>query len=255
MTERKTTSRERADVLVVERGLAETRIQAQALILAGRVTTSTGRVEKAGVLLARDVPLSVSERPRFVSRGGEKLERALEAFVPLGLRVAGTTCVDVGASTGGFTDCLLQHGAQKVYAVDVGWGQLHAKLRSDDRVVVRERTNARELTAQSFDECIELCVVDASFIGIGKLVGAIASFLRPGCELVALVKPQFEVGRSEASRTRGVVRDPALRARAIEGATREIADGGFEILGGTDSPIAGPKGNLEYLVYARRRSS
>lgn len=243
----------RADLLLVERGLAESRTRAQALIMAGVVYRGEQRVAKPGDLLPSDAPLSVLEPPRFVSRGGEKLEGALEAFAVHGLDVASRVAVDVGASTGGFTDCLLQRGAAKVYAVDVGWGQLHPKLRGDPRVVVMERTNAKDLTPASFSEPVTLVVVDASFIGLGKLMPAIASFLSPGGMLVALVKPQFEAGREEVARGRGVIRDPAVRAAAIAQALAEVELHGFEVLAGVDSSVAGPKGNLEHLVFARRR--
>jgi 23S rRNA (cytidine1920-2'-O)/16S rRNA (cytidine1409-2'-O)-methyltransferase len=244
--------KQRADLLLVERRLCDSRTRAQALIMAGMVFTGERRVEKPGDLLLSHAPLRVVDAPRFVSRGGEKLERAVLEFASFGLVVAGRVCVDVGSSTGGFTDCLLQHGAAKVYAVDVGWGQLHAKLRADGRVVVRERTNARDLRPESFEERIGLVVVDASFIGIGKLMPAIAGFLPAGGELVALVKPQFEAGREEATRGRGVIRDAAVRAMAIAGAVTEIEDAGFRLVTSVDSPLAGPRGNLEHLVYARR---
>jgi 23S rRNA (cytidine1920-2'-O)/16S rRNA (cytidine1409-2'-O)-methyltransferase len=178
-----------------------------------------------------------------------KLAGALDAF---GLTPLGRTCLDVGASTGGFTDCLLQRGAARVVAVDVGYGQLAQKLRVDPRVVVMERTNARDLTADDVGGAVDLAVVDASFIGLDKLVPALGRCVRSGGELVALIKPQFEVGREEASRTRGVVRDPAVRAHAIDAAVKGVELGGFEIAGTCDSVIEGPKGNREAFVYARR---
>src|SRR4051812_13230931 len=187
--------RVRADVLLVERGLAETRARAQALLLAGQVRSGEARVDKPGPRLAGDAPLAVAARPRFVSRGGDKLDHAIDAFTPLGLVIAGRRCLDVGASTGGFTDCLLQRGAARVVAVDVGYGQLAQKLRDDPRVENRERVNARELAEADLVPSPELVVVDASFIGIGKLIGAIARVLPAGGELLALVKPQFEAGR------------------------------------------------------------
>jgi 23S rRNA (cytidine1920-2'-O)/16S rRNA (cytidine1409-2'-O)-methyltransferase len=208
----------RADVLLVSRGLAASRAQAQALIMAGEVTSGDRRVDKPGAPLAPDAPLDVAGRPRFVSRGGDKLDGALGA---LGLDVSGKVCLDVGASTGGFTDCLLQRGAARVIAVDVGYGQLADKLRRDPRVDVRERVNARDL-APSDVPPIDLVVVDASFIGIGKLIGAIARLLPPGGELVALVKPQFEAGREAVSKGRGVIRDEPTRLAAIEGARAAI---------------------------------
>lgn len=241
----------RADQLLVLRTLAPSRARAQALILAGKVYVGEARVDKAGALLAEDAPLRVREGDHpYVSRGGVKLAGALDAF---GVSPAGKRCVDLGASTGGFTDCLLQRGAASVAAVDVGYGQLAHALRTDPRVLVLERTNARTLTPEQVGGACDLVVVDASFIGLGKLAEAIARCTRPGGELVALVKPQFEVGREEASKTRGVVRDPALRARAIHAAVADVRDAGFDVLGTADCVIEGPKGNLEAFVHARRR--
>jgi 23S rRNA (cytidine1920-2'-O)/16S rRNA (cytidine1409-2'-O)-methyltransferase len=178
-----------------------------------------------------------------------KLDGALDT---LAVDVTGRTCADIGASTGGFTDCLLQRGAAKVYAVDVGHGQLAAKLRADPRVITRERTNARYLTASDFDDVIDLCVVDASFIGLEKLLPAIAALLREEGELVALIKPQFQVGREEARRSQGVIRDPIVRAAAISAVRAAIVAHEFDVLSGCDSTLPGPKGNVEYFVRARR---
>jgi 23S rRNA (cytidine1920-2'-O)/16S rRNA (cytidine1409-2'-O)-methyltransferase len=245
--------RERADVLLVERGLAPSRARAQAMILAGEAFAGTERLDKPGQLVDASRELRVAPRRRFVSRGGDKLEGALRSFGPRFDDLAGTVAVDVGASTGGFTDCLLQRGASKVYAVDVGWGQLDDRLRRDPRVVVRERTNARGLGPQDFSEPVDLVVVDASFIGIDKLVPAIAAFVRPGGELVALVKPQFEAGREAVAKGRGVVRDEAVRAAAIAAARGAIEAAGFDVLAEADSEVAGPKGNVERFVHAKRR--
>ena len=241
-------------MLLVERGLAPTRARAQALLIAGKVFSGEVRVDKPGTTLPLEAPLEVrgDDNP-FVSRGGLKLRGALASFAPLGLSVAGKIAVDVGASTGGFTDCLLTEGASRVYAVDVGHGLLHQRLRDDPRVVVRERENARTLTAASFPDRIDLAVVDASFIGIGALIDGIAAFLPDGAELCALVKPQFEAGREEARRARGVIRDVAVRQGAIDTATSAIASAGFAILGAADCVLPGPKGNVEHFVYARRR--
>ena len=240
-------------MLLVERGLAPTRARAQALLVAGKVFSGEVRVDKPGTTLPLEAPLEVrgDDNP-FVSRGGLKLRGALASFAPLGLSVAGKIAVDVGASTGGFTDCLLTEGATRVYAVDVGHGLLHQRLRDDPRVVVRERENARTLTAASFPDRIDLAVVDASFIGIGALIDGIAAFLPDGAELCALVKPQFEAGREEARRARGVIRDEAVRKGAIDAATSAIASAGFAILGAADCVLPGPKGNVEHFVYARR---
>ncbi len=248
----KGSSKTRADVLLVERGLAESRSRAQAVIMAGRVWMGETRVEKAGTALARSVELRVDEVPRFVSRGGDKLDHALTSFAAAGLDVADKICVDVGASTGGFTDCLLQRGARQVHAIDVGYGQLHPRLRDHPQVEVRERTNARHLTAGDFEEPVQLVVVDASFISIAKLIGAIAAILGPGGELVALIKPQFEAGKEAVARGRGVIRDAAIRQQAIEDAIAAIDQAGFVEVARTDSPIKGPKGNLEHFVFARR---
>jgi 23S rRNA (cytidine1920-2'-O)/16S rRNA (cytidine1409-2'-O)-methyltransferase len=246
-------ARVRADMLLVARGLADSRAQAQALIMAGEVTTAGRRVEKPGVLLDADADLTLAARRRFVSRGGDKLDRALTSFASLGLTVKGRVCLDVGASTGGFTDCLLQRGAARVVAVDVGYGQLADKLRADPRVDVRERVNARDLRPTDFLFPPDLVVIDASFIGIGKLIGAIAGLLSPGGELVALVKPQFEAGRKAASRGRGVIRDESIRLAAVADARASIEAAGFTVVGEADSAVPGPKGNVERFVYARRR--
>lgn len=243
--------KQRADVLLVERGLAPSRAQAAALIMAGRVLVGTERINKPGQQIAEDAVLSIKHGQRFVSRGGDKLAAALAAFEGDGLVVGGRLCADVGASTGGFTDCLLQHGAQHVVAIDVGYGQLHPKLRDDPRVTVRERTNARHLRRTDFEAPFDLVVVDASFISIAKLIDAIASMLGDTGELVALVKPQFEAGREAVQRGRGVIRDDGVRAAAVEDALAAISAAGFEIVNDVPCPVHGPKGNVEQLVYAR----
>jgi 23S rRNA (cytidine1920-2'-O)/16S rRNA (cytidine1409-2'-O)-methyltransferase len=239
----------RADIRLVELGLVESRTRAQARILAGQVFWETRRIEKAGDQVPEDAVLRVTELERYCSRGGKKLEGALE---DLSVDVAGLTAVDVGASTGGFTDCLLQHGAQRVYAVDVGHGQLAEKLRQDPRVQIMDRTNARHLTRESFPEPIALTVVDASFISLDKLLPAIAAFSPPGARLLALIKPQFEVGREQATRGRGVVSDEAVRAEAVARALGGVAGSGFEVLGDVRCRVPGPQGNVEHFVLARR---
>jgi len=221
------------------------------MIMAGAVLADGQRIDKPATVLAVTTTLEVKTAPRFVSRGGDKLDHACEQFAAHGLVVSGRICADIGASTGGFTDCLLQRGAARVHAVDVGYGQLHAKLRNDPRVVVRERVNARHLRSGDLEDPIQLCVVDASFIGIAKLLPAIAAILEPGAALVALIKPQFEAGRSEAARSKGVIRDEQVRARALERARTALTKAGFAVLAETDSPIRGPKGNLERLIYAQ----
>jgi 23S rRNA (cytidine1920-2'-O)/16S rRNA (cytidine1409-2'-O)-methyltransferase len=238
----------RVDQLLVTQGHCATRAAAQARVLAGVVYSGDRRLDKPGMAIPEDTPLSVKAGPRFVSRGGDKLEGALDA---LGVPVRDRVCVDIGASTGGFTDCLLQRGARHVYAVDVGRGQLAAKLRQDGRVTNREGENARFLLASSFPETIDLVVVDASFIGLGKLTGAMRSVLQHGGELVAMIKPQFEAGRELAARHRGVIRDPGLRLSIIDQVLAELDASGFERLGHVDSTVAGPKGNLEHFVWAR----
>ena len=242
--------RQRIDHLLVTRGFSPSRASAQAIVLAGEVYVAGVRVDKAGALVTEGAVIEVRGRGHtYVSRGGVKLAGALDAFA---LDVRGLRCLDLGASTGGFTDCLLQRGAAQVTAVDVGYGQLAHKLRVDPRVVVRERTNARTLTPDSAGGVVDLTVVDASFIGLGKLLPAIALCTRPGGSLVALVKPQFEAGREAASRGKGVIRDEAVRARAIEHAADAVQRAGFSIVAKCDSALPGPKGNREAFVHARR---
>ena len=242
--------KQRADLLLVATGLAESRARAQALILAGKVFTDGKRVEKAGDLLADGAPLDVRGQDHpWVSRGGLKLAHALGHF---GLKPEGRVCLDLGASTGGFTDVLLQHGAAKVYAVDVGHGQLAWKLRQDPRVVVLEKTNARYLDATAIPEPIGALVCDASFIGLRTILPAPSAICAPGAFAVALIKPQFEAGPGQVGKG-GVVRDAALH-RSI---CAMIADWwaalpGWQVLGITESPITGPEGNKEFLIAARR---
>jgi 23S rRNA (cytidine1920-2'-O)/16S rRNA (cytidine1409-2'-O)-methyltransferase len=246
-------ARIRVDVLLEQRGLAESRARAQASILAGEVFLNEQRIEKPGQLVDESAPLRVLQRRRFVSRGGDKLEAALESMASAELTIAGITALDIGASTGGFTDCLLQRGAAKVYAVDVGRGQLDNKLLHDPRVVSRERTNARDLSPSDFDEPIDGVVVDASFIGLDKLLPAIGRVLPAGGWLLALVKPQFEVGREVAAKSRGVIRDEAERAKAIASVVDALPSFGFELRASCDSAVLGPKGNREHFLLARKR--
>jgi 23S rRNA (cytidine1920-2'-O)/16S rRNA (cytidine1409-2'-O)-methyltransferase len=241
--------RKRIDVLLVERGLAESRTKAQALVMAGAVVVDEARVDKPGALVdpAAAVRLKAGATLRYVSRGAGKLERALEVF-PIDPR--GKVCADLGASTGGFTDLLLERGAAKVYAVDVGYGQLHPRLRGDPRVVVRERENARLLTAGALGERVDLVTGDLSFISLRLVLPAVKAILRPGGEAILLVKPQFEVGKGEVGKG-GVVRDDARRRAALDavaGAARAL---GFEVVGETESPIEGPAGNREWLLGLR----
>ena len=243
-------AKQRADVLAVARGLAETRARAQALILAGLLFSGERRVAKPGDLLAADAPLALrgADHP-WVSRGGLKLAHALEAF---GLSPAGRVCLDIGASTGGFTDVLLAAGAARVHAVDVGHGQLAWKLRTDPRVVVHERTNARYLDAATIGETAQVLVCDASFIGLATLLPAPLALCAPGAWAVALIKPQFEAGRDLVG-GKGVVRDPAVHA-AVCARVRDwwAALDGWRVLGIAPSPITGPEGNREFLIAAVR---
>jgi 23S rRNA (cytidine1920-2'-O)/16S rRNA (cytidine1409-2'-O)-methyltransferase len=240
--------RRRADQLLVDRGLVESRARAQALILAGKVFSGERRVAKAGDLLADAAPLAVRGQDHpWVSRGGVKLEHALRHFA---LSPVGRACLDVGASTGGFTDVLLTHGARRVHAVDVGHGQLAWKLRTDPRVVVHEKTNARYLDTATVPDPIEALVCDASFIGLEMLLPAPLVLCVPGAWAVALIKPQFEAGPDAVGR-KGVVRDPAVH-QAVCARIRAWWAGlpGWHVLGITESPITGPEGNHEFLIAA-----
>jgi 23S rRNA (cytidine1920-2'-O)/16S rRNA (cytidine1409-2'-O)-methyltransferase len=239
----------RADALLLDLGLVPSRAKAQALILAGEVYVGESRVEKPGAQLKSDSPIEVRAREKYVSRGGLKLEGALDDFA---FDPSGKSAADVGASTGGFTDCLLQRGASHVFAIDVGTGQLAHKLVMDPRVTVLDRTNARHLTQEQLGGGVELCVVDASFIGLGKLLAAISGILVPGGHLLALIKPQFEVGAEIASRTRGVIRDLATRQAAVDKALREVTQSGFSLVADAPCHLKGPKGNLEHFVLATR---
>ena len=241
--------RVRADVLVHQRGLAESRARAQALILAGEVVAGDHRVDKPGQLLDSAVELRVKAQLKYVSRGGLKLEHALDAFA---LSPAGLVCCDLGASTGGFTDVLLQRGAARVHAVDVGYGQLHPRLRKDPRVVVHERVNARALTAAQLGETCGAAVADLSFISLRLVLPALVGLLRDREAFCAvLVKPQFEAGRAEVKKG-GVVRDPAVHARVVEDVSAELGRLGMQVIGSAESPIQGPAGNREFIVAARR---
>jgi 23S rRNA (cytidine1920-2'-O)/16S rRNA (cytidine1409-2'-O)-methyltransferase len=235
-------AKKRLDVLLVERGLAETRSQAQALVLAGLVRGH----DKPGQQVAEDTELEVERPARFVSRGGEKLQNALDA---LGVEVAGRDCADVGASTGGFTDALLQAGAARVVTIDVGYGQLHPRLRSDSRVTVLERVNARSLTELPFAP--ELVVCDVSFISVTKALPPVLALAAPGWEALVLVKPQFEAGRAEAAK--GVVRDPEVHRRVLESVIDAAREWDAATVGVVDSGLPGPKGNREFFVHLLHR--
>lgn len=238
----------RADQLLVDHGLAESRARAQALILAGLVFLGDRKIEKAGQQVADDAELDVRGRDHpWVSRGGIKLAHALDAF---GIDVTGFVAIDVGSSTGGFTDVLLTNGAARVYAIDSGTNQLAWKLRSDDRVIVHEQTSARILTDAHVPEPVDIIVCDASFISLAKVLERPIGFARPGAHLVALVKPQFEARREEVGKN-GVVRDPAVHQRVCDEAGLWVQRQGWTVTGLTQSPITGPQGNIEFLLYAR----
>ena len=236
--------KQRLDVLVHERELAPTRSKAQGLIMAGEVLVDGQVVDKPGTKIDADAVITVKDRPPYVSRGGEKLAGALKDFA---LDVTGCIAADVGASTGGFTDCLLQNDVTKVYAIDVGYGQLAHKIRTDERVVVMERTNARYL--ESLAEPVNLVVVDASFISLKLLLPAIQKWLMPQADIVALIKPQFEAGKSDVGKG-GVVKDSDIHARVIQDIAAFALSLGFTIAGLTMSPIKGAKeGNTEFLIW------
>jgi 23S rRNA (cytidine1920-2'-O)/16S rRNA (cytidine1409-2'-O)-methyltransferase len=237
----------RLDQLLVEKGLAESREKAKRLILSGQILVDGTPAPKPGHNLAPDHQIILKEAERFVSRGGEKLEGAMEAFpIELDKKV----CLDIGSSTGGFTDCMLQHGAIKVYAVDVGKGQLHWKLREDPRVVVMEGTNARYLTPKDLPERADFASIDTSFISLTKILPAVKGLLKPGGEIVSLIKPQFEAGKADVDKGRGVITDPAIHeavvAKVRAFGTEEL---GLDWIGLSTSPLKGPKGNIEFLAY------
>jgi 23S rRNA (cytidine1920-2'-O)/16S rRNA (cytidine1409-2'-O)-methyltransferase len=241
--------KERLDVLLVDLGLAPTRAKAQALVLAGQVVVDDQRVDKPGTRVSTEAEVRLKGEPMpYVSRGGLKLAAALEHFQ---LDVRGAVCADIGASTGGFTDCLLQAGAAKVYALDVGRGQLHARLRSDPRVVLREGVNARHLGPSELPEKVSVLVLDVSFISLTQVLPATVQFLVPGGVMVALVKPQFEAGREQVGKG-GVVRDDTVRAEAVARVRECVEQLGLFPVGALDSPVHGPAGNREILLVARR---
>ena len=238
--------KKRLDILLVERGLAETRERAQALILAGDVTVNTQRVDKAGAQVDDSAEITVRAPLPYVSRGGYKLAGALDAF---GVNPSGYICADIGASTGGFTDVLLQRGASRVYAIDVGYGQLAWKLRQDPRVVVMDRVNARYL--ESLPEPIDLVVIDVSFISLEHMLRVAQTLLKPNSgQIIALIKPQFEAGREQVGRG-GIVRDPKVHRAVQEKIARFAESLGLHVAGLIPSPIAGTEGNIEFLIYLK----
>ena len=234
----------RLDVLLVERGLAESRAKAQALIMAGQVRVNDQVALKPAAAIQPDATLTVDSGPRFVSRGGEKLDAALEAF---NINVNGLVCADVGSSTGGFTDCMLQRGASKIYAIDVGKGILHWKLRNDARVIVMEETNARFV--ESLPEKISLVTIDASFISLKILLPVVKHWLADDSQIVSLIKPQFEAGKKDVARGDGVIRDAAIHKQVLRDVLTFAESENFGINGLIKSPLLGPKGNAEFLVW------
>ncbi len=241
--------KERLDVLLVNMGLAPSREQARALIMEGKVYVNGGKEDKPGMRF--DLYSSVEvrgEKLPFVSRGGLKLQKAAEVWA---LDLTGMTCMDVGASTGGFTDCMLQHGAAKVYAVDVGYGQLHWKLRNDPRVINLEKTNIRYLTPEQVPDPLDFASVDVSFISLTKVLPVLITFMKPLAKAVVLIKPQFEAGREKVGK-KGVVREPETHVEVCRALTAFAADSGFAILGLDYSPVRGPEGNIEYLMYLQK---
>jgi 23S rRNA (cytidine1920-2'-O)/16S rRNA (cytidine1409-2'-O)-methyltransferase len=238
-------AKKRLDLLILEKGLASSRQRAQALIMAGKVFVDTQRIDKPGIHLPDDVSITIKDDDQvYVSRGGLKLQAALEA---LHLNVRGLTCMDVGASTGGFTDCLLKHGARRVYAVDVGYGQLAWQLRQDPRVIPIERTNIRHMNPDRLPEKVELATIDASFISLKVVVPPVRRFLTPDGKILALIKPQFEVGKGKVGKG-GVVKDAQQHAEVIRDLTVFFTELGFECGSVVPSPIQGPKGNQEFMI-------
>lgn len=243
MSEDEQVTRSRIDEAVVARGLAENRSRARSLILAGDITVNGEIVHRAGTMVRSTDELGRTEKPRFVSRGGEKLAHALHRFA---IDVTGAVAADLGASTGGFTDCLLQAGAAKVYAIDVGYGQLHDRLRRDDRVVVMNRTNARSV--EELPEPVDLVTIDVSFISLRLVLPTAARLLVPAGSVLALMKPQFEAGPKDVKKG-GVVRDPAVHRRVLIDVLTAAGALGFEVRGLTASPLRGPAGNREFLAW------
>ncbi len=244
--------KKRIDVLLFERGLAPSREKARALIMAGNVYVNNQKFDKPGDTVSDDAQIEVRGHTlQYVSRGGLKLEKAMQLF-PISLQ--GSICMDIGASTGGFTDCMLQNGAQKVYSVDVGYGQLAWQLRQDPRVVNLERTNARYLTRAQIPEEIDFFSVDVSFISLRIILPAVRPLLRDGGRAVCLIKPQFEAGRDKVGK-KGVVRDKAVHEAVVETICAFALEAGYSVLGLTFSPVKGPEGNIEYLVYLEKSAA
>lgn len=242
--------KERLDKLMVERGLAASRERAKALVMGGKVLVDGSRAAKAGTMVSRDATITLKEQDiPYVSRGGLKLEAALKEF---SIDFKDKVTMDVGASTGGFTDCMLQHGAAKVYDVDVGYGQFDIKLRKDPRVVLFEKANIRHLEREKIGDDIDIAAVDVSFISLKTVIPCVMEFLRPGGEIVALIKPQFEVGKADVGKG-GVVRDENKRLEAVKSVEENMKSLGLAVIGLMECPVKGPKGNIEHLIYLRRQ--
>ena len=242
-------SKTRLDILLTERGLAGSRERARAVIMSGKVFVNGARAEKPGMQVASDSSVEVRGVPDYVSRGGQKLEKALKFF---DISAAEKVCIDCGASTGGFTDCLLQNGARLVYAIDVGYGQLAWQLRSDPRVITMERTNIRYVTAEMFEIRPELAVIDVSFISLALVLPVVRELLTDNGEAMCLIKPQFEAGRGMVGK-KGVVREPETHRTVLENFVRNASASGFCVKGLTFSPVKGPEGNIEYLGWLARQ--
>ncbi len=240
--------KERLDILIAQRGLAESRERAKAYIMAGVVYVNGQKEDKAGLKVDVTASIEVREKMRYVSRGGFKLEKAMAQFP---IELEGKTCMDVGASTGGFTDCMLQNGAVKVYSIDVGYGQLAWKLRENERVVCMEKTNMRYVTHEQIPEEIDFSSIDVSFISLTKILLPVYNLIKEGGEVVALIKPQFEAGREQVEK-HGVVRDPKVHKQVIHLVWEYAKSIGFSIRGLDFSPIKGPEGNIEYLIYLKK---
>jgi 23S rRNA (cytidine1920-2'-O)/16S rRNA (cytidine1409-2'-O)-methyltransferase len=242
----------RLDKLLVDRGLVASRERARALILAGAVLVNEEPVDKAGALIAEGAAIRIrGEDHPYVSRGGVKLKGALDTF---DIRVEGLSALDVGASTGGFTDCLLQDGARRVYAVDVGYGQIAWKLRNDPKVILFERTNIRHFQGVGVEEPVDIAVIDTSFISLKLVIPSVLQFVREGGTILALVKPQFEVGKGEVGK-KGVVRDPAVHLRVVGELAAFFAEQGLSVRGTCESPLTGPEGNKEFFIWAVKERS
>ncbi|ONI38429.1 rRNA methyltransferase [Candidatus Epulonipiscium fishelsonii] len=237
--------KERLDILIFKKGLAESRERAKAYIMAGVVYVDGQKEDKAGLKISEKSHIEVRQKMKYVSRGGFKLEKAISSFE---IKLDGKICMDVGASTGGFTDCMLQEGAKKVYAVDVGYGQLAWKLRQDERVVCLEKTNMRYVTDEIIQDKIDFCSIDVSFISLTKILPSVKPLLSSSGSIVALIKPQFEAGREQVEKN-GVVRNPKVHEQVINMICENVRNMGFYILGLDFSPIKGPEGNREYLIY------